>query len=359
MVDDGFNTEWMYGFSAIAMMGVLKGLCGFPNYRNEKLHSYIGVKLPDSSIDDQLEKLANRLRSIDQHLQDKLPTLVFYHADDTTAKIDTKKTEVKTNRKTGTLDSRYGCHSSVVLGQCEDGHTYFYVKTGIQHCGEVMDDILKDRNPGLPMAKVSWDRSNCNQVTVCEIISCGCFQHLLKHFKDQQDNHPKLITPFVEGLQEIFKSDALVKEKGYDRLAYRAEHSLPILDQLAARSAAILESKIFAPNSNLAQPFNYILRHLPYFKRTLLNADIDLSNNAAERAIAKLVLFRQAVHHFKNELGAQFIDIIWRVGFTAIYNDVNPFLYFTALQQNSADVSENAEAWLPWNYLKRHPEAKI
>ena len=117
------------------------------------------------------------------------------------------------------------------------------------------------------------------------------------------------------------------REKGYDCLAYRAEHSLSILDQLSARSVAILESKIFAPNSDLAQPINYILRHLPYFKRTLLNGDIDLSNNAAERAIAKLVLFRQAVHHFKNELGAHFMDIIWRVGFTAIYNDVNPFLY--------------------------------
>ena len=219
--------------------------------------------------------------------------------------------------------------------------------------------MFKNREPGLPLAKVSWDRSSCNEVTVCEIISCGCFQHLLKHFKDQQQNHPKLVTPFVEALQEIFRNDAICSTEGHPRLAFRIKHSLPILERLALKAAEIISSKVFAPNSNLAQPFNYLLRHLPYFQRTLLNGDIELSNNAAERAIARLVLFRQAMHHFKNELGAKFIDIIWRVGFTAIYNDVNPYLYFTAIQKNHADVSANPEAWLPWNYLARCPEAKI
>lgn len=53
---------------------------------------------------------------------------------------------------------------------------------------------------------------------------------------------------------------------------------------------------------------------------------------------------------FKTENGADVGDVFMTLIHTAELSGVNPFDYLTELLRHPGQVSDNAEAWMPWNY---------
>ena len=49
-------------------------------------------------------------------------------------------------------------------------------------------------------------------------------------------------------------------------------------------------------------------------------------------------------------MGAYVGDIITSVLFTCMKNNENPYEYSIALLENSKEVAESTENWLPWNW---------
>ena len=48
--------------------------------------------------------------------------------------------------------------------------------------------------------------------------------------------------------------------------------------------------------------------------------------------------------------GAKIADILMSVIETCILNEINPYNYLTAVQENKKMVLGNPKTWLPWNY---------
>jgi len=63
-LDEGLGTEDRYGYSAIAMIVVMKYFSCLPWNRNGRLHGMLGVNLAPSTQFDQTEKLANILKPV-------------------------------------------------------------------------------------------------------------------------------------------------------------------------------------------------------------------------------------------------------------------------------------------------------
>ena len=40
---------------------------------------------------------------------------------------------------------------------------------------------------------------------------------------------------------------------------------------------------------------------------------------------------------------------------TCTMNGVNPLEYLTDVEKHTADVAQNVESWLPWNYAAKPP----
>ena len=79
-----------------------------------------------------------------------------------------------------------------------------------------------------------------------------------------------------------------------------------------------------------------------------------LDNNICERAIKKAVLNRKNAMFYRTLNGAQVGDLYMSIIHTCELNGVNPFNYLVALgQQTAEELSDNAEAWMPWNYKHR------
>jgi len=60
---------------------------------------------------------------------------------------------------------------------------------------------------------------------------------------------------------------------------------------------------------------------------------------------------------YKTLHGARIGDIHMSLIHTCELNQVNPFEYFTALQQHAPEVRKDPTRWLPWGYQQNTPAA--
>ena len=64
----------------------------------------------------------------------------------------------------------------------------------------------------------------------------------------------------------------------------------------------------------------------------------------------KAILHRKNALFYKTLNGARVGDLFMSLIHTCCLNGVNPVDYLTALQEHAAEIAQNPEKWLPWNY---------
>ncbi len=354
---DGLGCEDRFGYSAIAMIVVLRYFSQLPWYRNCRVHDMVGINLAPSSQYDQCEKLANALQPLDKLSQLLASQASLFMVDDTSGKILSKRQAVVAKRATGELALRDGCHSSVAIAFLEEGTPLIRIKTDIIHAGEWMDELLKDRPRGLAPPKVMWDRLSSNTVGVIPIIDVACNQHARQNFKECCLDAPKLIMPILALFKEMFRQDSLTGAMDpQTRLAHHQEFSQPIFTEIVTRCQSMLDEKKVLPNSNIGRACNYMINHKEALSGFLRYEGAPISNNLVERTILYLVILRKNVHFYKTLLGARVADIILSTGLSAFYLGINVFHYFRLILAHQDEVAANPADWLPWRFRERYPE---
>ena len=107
------------------------------------------------------------------------------------------------------------------------------------------------------------------------------------------------------------------------------------------------------PNSKLGEAFKYALNHEDTFKNVLLNGNLVLSNNMAERSIKTVIMGRKNWLFSQSYKSAEASAVIMSIIETAKRNDLNVEEYLTYLLEkmpNEENLTEAAvlEAYLLW-----------
>jgi transposase len=150
LLDDGIGTGSLYSHSAHTTVALLKYLGVMPWHRQQTLQSAMGVMVPDSSMWDMCEALSTLARPVVSALQRLAGESPLLYGDDITAAIFGLTSEIKVERKTGKDVERTGCHTTAVIARREDGRHVAVFRVGIQHTGELMDEVLATRPADLP-----------------------------------------------------------------------------------------------------------------------------------------------------------------------------------------------------------------
>ena len=72
-----------------------------------------------------------------------------------------------------------------------------------------------------------------------------------------------------------------------------------------------------------------------------------------ERALKRAILNRKNSLFYKTLNGAKVGDILMSVIYTCILCKADPFDYLTQIETHAADVAENPQIWMPWNYREQ------
>ena len=360
---DGADGRTLYSYSAVALIAIFKFFGVIPWHRMEMVQSWIGVRVPDASMFDQCERLADAIAPVAQYLERMSSEVMLLFGDDTSACVLNERSAMIPERESGKLVERTGCHTTGVIAVTDDGHFIVHFRIGIQHTGELLDELLSERPSTLPPPMVMSDALSANKVTVCDVRECYCNAHTVRYFKKLKDNYPTKAGYALERYKKIFDNEKHCQEHELSpeqRLAYHREHSKHLLKEICTHGYDLLEvSKEIEPNSDIGGAYNYILNHEYELSAFCRYPGAPLENNLAERILRLPVHLRDAAPFYRNTVGAAIAANILSVGSTAYHAGVNLLDYFVAMLRHSEDVKARPHLWVPWRYEDRVHELEM
>jgi transposase len=185
------------------------------------------------------------------------------------------------------------------------------------------------------------------------LIEVACWSHARRKLYDV---HHETASPIaLEALQQIaalFAIEGAIRGQSPNRrVAARTEHAAPLLEQLKA----FLETSLnrISGKSSLAAAIRYALSRWKALTRYLTDGRLEMSNNAAERAMRPPVLGRRNYLFCGSDAGGKRAACMYTIIETCRMNGVDPQAYLADVLARIADHPiHRIDELLPWRWTK-------
>jgi transposase len=344
-----------YSESAASMMAVLRYGAGLPLNRLARLQESFGVPVPASTQWEVVLERVTALVPVYEELVRHGADGSVVHNDDTYMRV----LEFMGKRRARLLadgalpdPDRTGLFTTAIVSVTNEGPVAMF-RTGRQHAGENLTEMLEERSAGLDPPIQMCDGLDRNHPKGQEVVGSNCLAHGRRHIVDEAENFPSECRHVLERLGEVFGYEAVCKEKGFsgeERLRFHQEHSAPVMASLEAWMKGELAQKRIEPNSGLGQAFRYLLSRWEKLTLFLRVPDAPIENNICERAMKMAIRHRKNSLFYRSSQGARVGDIYMSLIYTAELHGENPFQYLTALLAHEKCAADRPDAWLPWSY---------
>jgi len=347
--------EKKYDETSGSMIALLKYGAGFPFYRLEHLQGSVGIPLPASTQWEIVHEVAGIVEPAQGELIRQAAQGEVLHNDDTTMKILALMKEAKANREETDSEEgleRKGIFTSGIVS-IVGGRKIALFFTGHKHAGENLSDILAQRASELGPPIQMCDALSRNVPEEFEVLLGNCTVHGRRKFVDVFANFPEECRYVLETLRDVYRNDAVAKERGMtarERLAFHQTHSGPLMEALEKWLKDQIAEQKTEPNSGLGKAISYWKNHWKALTLFLYVPGAPLDNNVCERGLKKAILHRKNAMFFKTTSGAHVGDIFMSLIHTCELSGADPFDYLTQLQRHAEDLSRNPKDWMPWNY---------
>lgn len=196
-----------------------------------------------------------------------------------------------------------------------------------------------------------------NDVTNVTLV--GCFAHARRGFTDAlkalPDKASSASTVAMEGVEycnKLFSIErTLMDLSPEERYRERLAQSKPVLE--AFLSWLNIKKQQVLPKTQLGKTIAYCLNQWNKLEAFLLDGQIEISNNRAERALKPFIIGRKNFLFCKTPNGARASAMIYSVVETAKANGLSPYHYlmylFEKLPNIDIDNLELVDGLLPWS----------
>lgn len=182
------------------------------------------------------------------------------------------------------------------------------------------------------------------------LIEVACWAHARRKIYEV---HVATASPaarmLLDRIAELFAIEAGIKGMTpAQRLAIRAGQAAPLLAQIKTEFESTLAQ--VSGKSALAMALRYALSRWDALTRYTQDGRLDISNNAAERAIRPLAIGRKNWLFAGSDSGGQRAAVMYTLIETARMNGVDPEAYLRAVIARIADhPMKRIDELLPWN----------
>jgi transposase len=222
---------------------------------------------------------------------------------------------------------RKGIHAEALLGTCQG----FLHADGYGGFDQLYRPVTSNSEPRL--------------------VEVACWSHARRYFFDE---HHRTASPIaldiLQRIAALFAIESAIHGRSPDqRAATRQEHAHPLLERLKD----FLEQSLnrISGKSMLAKAIRYSLSRWKSLNRYVTNGRLEMSNNAAERAMKPPVLGRKNYLFCGSDAGGRRAACVYTIIETAKMNGINPEAYLTDILQRIGDHPSNQiDALLPWNW---------
>jgi transposase len=186
----------------------------------------------------------------------------------------------------------------------------------------------------------------------------ACWAHARRKLYDVHiETKSPVAAQALEIIARLFAVEAGVKGRApAERVAARQERSVPILADLRALLDATL-TKI-SGKSDFAKAIRYATSRWTALTRYVDDERLEMTSNAAERAVRPLTLGRKNYLFAGSDEGGRRAAIMYTLIETARFNDVDPEAWLADVIARIADHPMNQiQELLPWNWWPQTPQA--
>jgi transposase len=306
------------GSTLVAQLVVDKYDDGLPLHRQKQRFERMGLKLPVSTLADQVTWATDLLRPLWRLAVLQVLAAKVMHLDGTSLPVLDR-------------DAAGGKRLGALWGYVGDENVaaYLYASTGKktgQKPGELgPEDMLANRE-GFTVA----DASNLFELSFKrpELIECGCNMHGRRYFTKALDANDARAALPLAAYKKLYEIEAKVRDLSADeRLRVRQAESQPVWDELCAWCQTYKPHE--PPTSKLGEAIRYFTNNASALGRFLENGTIPIDNGIVERLHVRAALTRKNFLFAGSDTGGERAAIAYTILGCCRLVGVNPVAYLT------------------------------
>jgi transposase len=304
------------GTTLVAQLVTDKYRDGLPLHRQKERFERLGIKLPVSTLADQVTWATDLLRPVWRASMDAVLAAVIMHIDATGLSVldDSKASGIKL----GTLWGYVGD---------EDTALYLYASTGKkrgQREGELGPEDFLAMRVGYTVADAAgiYDTS----FKRADLIECGCNMHARRYFRKALDRGDGRAALPLAAFKKLYDLEDEIRDRDADaKRAARQASSRPVYDELVAWCEAHRPHE--PPSSPMGTAIRYLLNHQLALCRFLDDGVVPIDNGIVERLHVRTALTRKNFLFAGSDTGAERAAIAYTVLGSCALAEVNPVEY--------------------------------
>lgn len=317
-----------------------------PLYRQSEIYEREGIALERSTLAEWVGKMAFLLTPLAEAIAGHVRTGQVLHADDTPVPVlEPGRGKTKTGRLwVAVRDERtFGStappavlyryspdrkakHAEALLRECS-GYLHADAYAGFR--------TLYEPNPITGEAR---------------LLEVACWAHARrKIYEVHAATQSPAAQELLERIGELFEVERTITGMPPNhRQHIRQEQSVPLLEALKVEMETVLNQA--SRKSTLAQAIHYALVRWPALIRYTTDGRLEMSNNAAERAIRPVAIGKKNWMFAGSDTGGHRAATLYTIIETAKLNNLNPERYLRDIITRIADhPMKKLDELLPWN----------
>ncbi len=328
------------GADMLAQIVIDKYRYHLPEYRQLKQYADLGVKLPASTLNDWVHRVADKLEPLYEALRKDILSGDYLQIDEVPWRITDRPGKSRKGYAWQFFDNRPQSHG-----------LYFLYLNG-SRAGAIPRAELRNfhgaiQTDGYRVYNYFEEQDN--------VTLLGCMAHVRRKFCDAQISHPKLAAQAIKWIELLYTLEANLRDKGAtaeETAAERTAKALPIMDGMEEWMKAVCNQ--CTPSDPMGHALDYAYKMWPRLRRYALDGRYSIDNNAVERNQRPSVLGRKNYLFSKNDNGAVDNAIFYSLIETCDIVGVDPMEWLTYALNNLHDSTPPTEVTniLPYYYKK-------
>jgi transposase len=175
-----------------------------------------------------------------------------------------------------------------------------------------------------------------------QVTHAQCWAHCRRKFEQAQDSEPAASAEALAVIGALYRHEEILRERGLageEKLAYRTQHSEPIMQAFWAWCDRQCHRPELLPSSPLSKALNYARSRRGSLQVFLSDPDVPIDTNHLERGLRPIPMGKKNYLFAWTEIGAERIGIIQSLLVTCRLQGVDPYTYLVDVLQR---ISEHA-----------------
>jgi transposase len=172
------------------------------------------------------------------------------------------------------------------------------------------------------------------------VTHASCWAHCRRGFEQAKDAEPQASAEALALIGALYRHEQIIREQsleGERKLAYRTQHSEPIVDRIWHWCDDQCHRPDLLPSNPLAKAIQYAKARVASLKVFLSDPDVPIDTNHLERGLRVVPTGRKNWLFCWTEVGAERVAVIQSLLVTCRLHGVDPYVYLVDVLQRISE----------------------